>query len=249
MKIKFINLNIWQGRLLEEAIEFIKSQKPDIVSLQEVYNKNNHGTEKRHKTFEIFKKELNFLYTSFAPAFIHVNEGKTLQGNAIFSNFSIIPEEIIFYDIPFGDFYMRTWKDSRFVPRNLQHVVIKIDDKKINVFNTQGIWGTDGKDNRRRLAMSRTIIDKIKNKQNVVLSGDFNVSPNTKTVGNIEKYLNNVFKDELITSFNMRRKDNPGYASAIVDMVFMSKNIKVLDHFCPQVDVSDHLPLVCVFEI
>ena len=58
-----------------------------------------------------------------------------------------------------------------------------------------------------------------------------------------------MFKDELKTTFNMKRKTDPGYAAAVVDMIFISKNIEVISHDCPQVDISDHLPLVCKFNI
>ena len=47
----------------------------------------------------------------------------------------------------------------------------------------------------------------------------------------------------------MRRKINPGYATAVVDMVFASSRLKILDHQCPDVDISDHLPLVVKIEI
>jgi len=33
----------------------------------------------------------------------------------------------------------------------------------------------------------------------------------------------------------------------IVDMVFVSKEIKIIDSYQPQVDISDHLPLVINF--
>ena len=97
--------------------------------------------------------------------------------------------------------------------------------------------------------MSKIIRDQIKDKENVILAGDFNVRPDTKTIHNIEKVLKNVFKDELVTTFNMKRKTNPGYATAVVDMIFISHNTAVVSHSCPPVDISDHLPLVCEFNI
>ena len=97
--------------------------------------------------------------------------------------------------------------------------------------------------------MSQKIVNNLQGKEHVILAGDFNLQPNTQTISNIEKQLKNVFRGELKTTFNMKRKDNPGYASAVVDMIFVSKHIKILKHYCPNVDVSDHLPLVCVFEV
>ena len=115
-----------------------------------------------------------------------------------------------------------------------------------------GIWGLDGGDNSARFKMSDIIVEQIKDKEKVLLAGDFNLKPNTQTIKNIEKYLTNVFKDELKSSFNLSRKNLekfPGYATAVVDMLFVSSDIKLLTHSCPQVDVSDHLPLICEFEV
>jgi endonuclease/exonuclease/phosphatase family metal-dependent hydrolase len=68
----------------------------------------------------------------------------------------------------------------------------------------------------------------------------------TQSVAKLEEKLTNVFKDERITSFNPKQKDfaTTGYAYAVVDMVFVSPNIKVLSHTQPQADVSDHMPQI-----
>jgi endonuclease/exonuclease/phosphatase family metal-dependent hydrolase len=119
----------------------------------------------------------------------------------------------------------------------------------LNIFNIHGIWGLDSKDNERRLKMSKIIVDEIKNKENVILAGDFNVNPNTKTIENIELYLKNVFKDELKTTFNMKQKVGKGYVTSVVDMIFVSKYINAIRHYCPDLDISDHLPMVCILEL
>jgi endonuclease/exonuclease/phosphatase family metal-dependent hydrolase len=60
----------------------------------------------------------------------------------------------------------------------------------------------------------------------------------------VGQHLTSVFGDSLKTTFNISRKDNPGYATAAVDMMFVSSDIEVIEKACPAVDVSDHLPLV-----
>ena len=115
-------------------------------------------------------------------------EGKVDRGNAILSRFPITKTNDIFYDRPYGVYSENRPQDFPILPRTVQKAEIQIDNKIVNVFNTQGIWGLDGDDNERRLKMSRTILDRIKGKRNVILAGDFNVKPNTKTINNIEKY-------------------------------------------------------------
>lgn len=251
MRIKFITLNIWDGgNLLDNIIAFIRKEAPDIVSFQEVYNGKNPAFEKKFRTMEVFRKELGFPYSVFFPAFIDTREiGDIERGNAIFSKYPIVSQKTIFFDVPFGPFNGEGATNWQFEPMNTAHIVTTVGKTPLHVFNIHGIWGFDGGDNQRRLQMSKTIINQIKDKEHLVLAGDFNVRPNTKTIQNIEKYLKNVFKDELTTTFNMKRKSGGDYATAAVDMIFVSEDIEVLDRFCPQVDISDHLPLVCKFEI
>ena len=100
-----------------------------------------------------------------------------------------------------------------------------------------------------RRKMSDTIIKNIQGKDNVILAGDTNAKPTNKAMRAVEDHLTNVFGNDLTTTFNMRRKENPGYATAVVDLMYVSPNIRILDKVCPAVDISDHLPLIATFEI
>ena len=62
-------------------------------------------------------------------------------------------------------------------------------------------------------------------------------------------HLNSVFGDSLRTTFNMQRKTLAGYAEAAVDIMWVSPAVKVLAKDCPQVAVSDHLPLWAELEV
>lgn len=251
MKIKFTTLNIWNGgKLFDSVVSFIKKEDPDIIVMQEVCDSENLKFENRFRTMEVFKKELGFPYYVFAPAFLDTRHiGNIEEGNAVFSKLPISSQKITFLDMPYGKFDSEHNRHFGLIPSIVQYAVVALNNIKLNVFNVHGVWGLDGKDNKKRLKMSEIIVNEIKNKENVVLAGDFNVQPNTKTIQNIEKYLKNVFKDELKTTFNMKHKDKGEYATAVVDMIFVSKNIKVVDRYCPQFDVSDHFPLVCTLEI
>jgi endonuclease/exonuclease/phosphatase family metal-dependent hydrolase len=250
MRIKFLSLNIWMGNIMDNLIPFIRNENADICVLQEVYNGNNKSWDRKFRGFEVLKQELGYQYSSFAPHVIDKRSfGKVEQGNVIFSNMPITSTYTTFFNAPYGERSEETETDWSTWPCNLQQATIHIKGRDLHVFNTHGPWGLDGKDNEKRLIMSKVIAEQMKEKEFAILAGDFNVQPDTKTIENIERYLVNVFKNELKSTFNMKRKTNPGYATAVVDMVFVTKNISVLDKSCPNVDVSDHLPLVCTLEL
>lgn len=251
MLLKCISLNLWNGGILfERAVEFLQKERADIVFLQEVYNGKSNLLDRRYRSFSLLKNLLKYQYEHFSPAYYRtVGSKQVQQGNAIYTNFPIISTAEIFYDIPYRQWNIHTVRDAVLCPRNLQHVILKIGKIHLDVFNVHGIWGLHGRDTSKRLKMSKTIIKEIKDKKYLILAGDFNMLPQSRSVKMIRKYLHSVFDNELVTTFNMVRKSSRGnYGTSPVDMMFVSKMINVVAHCCPQVDISDHLPLVSVIK-
>lgn len=247
MQLKVISLNTWYGgKLFEQMATFLKKENADILLLQEVYNSHDTSLADNYRSFSLLPTEFDLKYSAFAPAFKqNFGNFRVDQGNAIVSRWPIANQNIVFYDTPYDPDYTESPLKFEYIARNLQIVDITIPDVGVvTVGNTQGIWGLDGGDSERRLHMSQVIVDTLKNKNRVILGGDFNLKPNTKTILKIEDHFTNVFKDELTTTFNMKRKDNPGYATAVVDMAFVSPHMSIGEHYCPEVDISDHLPLI-----
>ena len=238
MTIKVLCLNIWYGGKIRDALcDFVKTQDADILLLQEVYEDEN-----------LFPHYPNRHY---AGEVLHLMDGRRrVVGNAIYSKYPITASHIEFLFEPFGIGDESKRETFPFWPINLESALVDLGQTQLNVFNIHGVWGEDGNDNERRLKMSEKIIAAVKEKKHVVLAGDFNTDERTKTIGNIEQYLTNIFKGERETSFNMKRKNPPGtYGLAIVDFIFVSPDIKVLSHASPDVDISDHLPLLATLQI
>ncbi len=250
--LTFLSLNLLHGgELFEQIKSFIKEVNPDILCLQEAQVGIGSSLPRSYRTVEELQKILPGFQHYFSSAMLWQREKADVEfGNLIFSRFPIIQKNTVFFDVPYQTVIDDSQKtDFSREPRNMQIVEVMFADIPLTIANVHGIWGLDGIDNPRRLAMSKTIVANLKDKKHVILSGDFNLRPNTQTIVNIEKQLTNVFKDELVTTFNMKRKTNSGYATAVVDMVFVSKNIEVISKSCPEVDISDHLPLLCTFSV
>ena len=179
-----------------------------------------------------------------------VPEGKIECGNAILSKFPISDSSNIFFADPYRERNAHDPAEYPTTPRNLQHVVVNTARKRLNLFNFQGVWDLDGDNySAQRQHMTKVIIEQVAGKSYVILAGDTNAKPTNKSITAIEEYLTNVFGYELTTSFNMRRKDNPGYATACVDMIFVSSDISVIEKSCPNIDISDHLPLITIVQL
>ena len=253
MKLKVLCLNLWLGgRLMDGVIDFLRQQDADILLLQEVYVSDDPKTPENYRSLDTITSELPYEHADFAPALIdNMPEGKVLSGNAVLSRLPILSRDVTFFREPFSE--RPHPQDPQYMPsspRNLQHVQLKTSAGPLEIYNFQGVWDLDGDNySDRRREMSQKIIEAIKNKQNVILAGDTNAQPTNKAIQEVEKHLTSVFGTELKSTFNMKHKTNPGYATARVDMIFVSPNIKVLEKRCHDVDISDHLPLTATLEV
>lgn len=249
MKLKIISLNLWLGGiLLDSVIQFLREQDADIVLLQEVFNGTDPTLEQRFRSMQVLKEALGYPYEDFAAAYrdFDLTNGLMQRGDAVLSKFPIKERHATFLAGNYSETYRDVPEQYKDCPRELEHVVIETPDGDMNVFNLQGVWDLDGDSfSEQRKKMAEVILAAVKGKKHVVLGGDTNARPTNKAIQMIENELINVFKSELTSTFNMRHKDNPGYATSVVDMLFVSPNdIEVLSRECPDVDVSDHMPLV-----
>jgi endonuclease/exonuclease/phosphatase family metal-dependent hydrolase len=252
MKFSFISLNLWLGgELFDEALDFLRHKDADIVVLQEVYNGTDSTLAPQYRSMAVLQEQLGYPYQNFVADYRDFDrtEGKSQRGNAILSKFPIAERSAVFFAGSYSETYRDLPGNYAKSPRDLQHVTLTTPSGVLDVYNIQGIWDLNGDNySAARKHMSDVIIAEVRGKTNVVLAGDTNAKPTNKAIRDLEPYIQSVFKSELTSTFNMRRKENPGYATAVVDMIFTSSNITTLSHECPSVDISDHLPLTATFQ-
>ena len=252
MAIKVISLNLWWGgELFPAIIEFLKAQAADIVLLQEVHNGHDAAAEPKYRSLDFLQEQLGYPYQDFAQMYV-VNQppGPTPLGTAVLAKFPVAGRSVRFFVEGDREIYDDVPEQWPIFPRLLQHCRLDTPASELNVFNMHGVWDLDGDNfsaSRRR--MSRIIIEATSGLANVILAGDSNAKRTNPAMRAIEKHLRPVFGDELKTTFNMRRKANPGYRTAAVDLMYVSSDIKVASKSCPVVDISDHLPLVVTLEV
>jgi endonuclease/exonuclease/phosphatase family metal-dependent hydrolase len=251
MRIKFLSLNLWHGTLLDSCIDFLKEKNADIVILQEVHNGGDTNLPEHLRSLEAIKAKLHYPFQDYAAGLLFKHpEGMIPNGNAILSKFKIVDSDYIFFREPFNEYYEDVPENYPTYPRILQHAQLETPAGELNVFNFHGVWDLDGDNySERRKEMAEKLIKATMDKPNVLLGGDTNAKPTNQAIKDIEQHLTSVFGNDLKSTFNMRRKDNPGYATAAVDMLFVSPSIKIIDRQCPDVDISDHLPVVVTLEV
>jgi len=241
--MKLISLNLWHGRIFEPLIKFIKDEDADIYCFQEVMDsKIIKLGEYRGNILDEIKKALPNHNAFFAPAQDNFFDGPQEDfsyGLAMFVRKSVTVDEM-------GDHFIfgsRNSKDggSETMPRNLQYA--KIGEYIIAHFH--GLWNGAGKtDSDPRLEQSKkakTFIDKMEGKK--ILCGDFNLLPDTESLAILSEGYDDLIKKHNITSTRSSLYKKP---DKFADYTFVS-DIIVEKFEVPDVEISDHLPMILHF--
>lgn len=250
--MKCICLNLWWGgNLFPAIIDFLRAEDADVVCLQEVHDAHDPELKDRLRSMDMLREKLGYPYEDFAEShLLKLPEGLMPSGNAVLSKFEITMRSKTYLFDSMQDEYLDVPEQWPIFPRILQHVALVSPGGEINVFNMHGVWDLDGDSpSSQRKRMFERTLQTVDGKPNIILTGDTNATTNNPLFRDVEKQLISVFGHELTSTFNMRRKDKPGYATAAVDHMFVSPSYRIVSKDCPDVDISDHKPLVVSLEL
>ncbi len=245
-KVKLMQLNCWGGKLGTQLQRLIAEEKPDIVCLGEATDL----AERPGSVLDPYRKflpEADYPYDIFAPAFSYryMHELAGL-GNAVVSKFKIESEYIEFVKNHFMEDIDSVDSDD-YNNRNFVHATIKTDKGLINVLTHHGHHSPHGKDgsveNTEQILKLTDYIDKLDGP--IILTGDFNLHPNSKSLEPIHKTLRN-----LPTEFKLKTtRTELAKREEVIDYIFVNDDIKVLDFFTSNILVSDHKALILEFDL
>lgn len=255
--MKLITLNTWGGRAgCDNLLQFFQSNKDniDIFCLQEIWSApyddlegfSAGGKNIEHENILVYgmqdiSKILSDYKSIFNPHYLD-NYGLMIS---LKNNINLIKEgELFVYRykgyLPEGDIGRHA--------RNIQYVTFHLDSKEITVINFHGLWNGQGKgDSEERIDQSKKIIEFIKNlKGEIVLCGDFNLLPDTKSLKMFEDFgLRNLVLEYGVNSTRTSFYTKP---EKFADYIFVSKGITVNDFRVLPDEVSDHSPILIDFE-
>ena len=253
--MKLVSLNIAAGKWYDPLMKFIDihSEDTDIFCLQEVFD-----TPDGRKTLEtghrgnIYRELVEALpeYTAFhSPS----EKNRDFQGQ---TDYEIYWGPAIFFKdgtkvFERGDIFVHQTFNTHTIDfantqTNLQYLVIEKDKQLYTIANFHGLWNGKGKsDTNERLSQSKRIksfMDKVQGKK--ILTGDFNLMPDTVSLAFAGDGLVNLIKNHGITD---TRGVNYSKKLRFADYTFVSSDVKVESFEVSNVAVSDHLPMILKF--
>lgn len=269
--MKLITLNVWGGRLFVPLTKLITSRQKDIdiFCFQEVYDTSSDviytRTKRTHPVYQ--KNKLTNAHGARADMYRQISQ--RLPHHKSFYNSSQENTDFhgpVDYDLRFGlatfvrknvevlengDIFVHKNSNQRegdhsTMGRNVQWVKIKKEGKTFNICNFHGIWSHEGKeDSAERLEQSKKIAEFLSTLSGeIILCGDFNLLPQTKSIKIIEEKL-----ISLVTHYDIKttRSKFYGKSEKFADYIFVSKGVWVKDFKVLKSEVSDHLPLYLEF--
>jgi len=269
--MKIVSLNTYGGRFFEPIMNFIKEQSKDtdIFCFQEILHTSQ--AQKEEKNFRLnFFEEINLSLSNFRGFFISGKDRYTPGGD---TNLEVACGLAIFIrnDLKIkdtGEFFTvdrekidTADKDKLYYHLfhlKAQYIEIEKDSENLVVCNAHGLsWPFDKMDTLERIIQSERIIDFLKNSngQKIVV-GDFNLFPNTKSIGMFEESgYRNLIKDfgikttrgTLVKQMHPEYGNRPDGFQEFADYTFVTSGIEVKSFEVPDLPLSDHLPMILEF--
>lgn len=243
--MKLLQINAWSGRLLKLLTELIQQEKPDFICMQEVVSLDAE-IHSLLGTLEEMQKDTNYKYQHYSKVFqFKLMNMQALWGNCILSNFPIMKKETVFTNLRFvKDF---NFEEYDYNIRNLQHVIVDLGNKKLNILNHHGHHIPDHKNGDAQTLKQMGIVGEYLDKLSgpVILTGDFNLAPHSQSLGLINDRLKN-----LSVEYKLQTTRTPlTHKKEVCDYIFVNDEIRVRRFSASDELVSDHKALILEFDI
>lgn len=252
MTIRLLHLNIEEGKRLETIVPYVREHDFDILQFQEVTSgeHNFKGTE----NFTEIKEVLG--YDGIQAVYWRLQEDPmTYMSNATFYKPSLTPlSSHIEFLKPYADLSREELHDYPGHPTCALDVVFNLEGQNIHFINTHLVWGPTPEDEPYKVEQGKKLYDYVKNlSESFVLSGDFNVTPDSQIVKWLDELgTNHAVKAGVTNTLNpnthrVRKLFPPGLA---VDFLYTHPSLKVSNfQLIDTPDLSDHLGLSIEIEI
>ncbi|MBX2866776.1 endonuclease/exonuclease/phosphatase family protein [Candidatus Kaiserbacteria bacterium] len=260
--MKLITLNTWGGRGGKEALlDFFRTHKDDVdfFCLQEVWSapyEHMEGTKAGGTPIENKRAMTEGLQEISGVLEDHVPHFRPLFGDdygilmCVSKKYEILEEGEEFVYMHKGYFSEKDFGDHA---RLVQYVTIQNGETPLTILNFHGLWtpkpeGRGKQDIPERLEQSERIVSLLERFDHpLVLAGDFNLLPDSESVGILERSgLRN-----LITEYKVSSTRTKFYTTAdtlFADYIFTRGDVTVRDFKVLPDEVSDHAPLFLDFD-
>lgn len=233
MQLRLLSWNIWGGKHFEEIVSFLGEQRPDIIALQEVVEKDGSNT-----AAEIAGRlGYNFAY------FRAIDKIGTdlAQGNAILTSFPI--EKSASHILSDMSLYKGTAETE---PRIAVEAKVRIESELLSIFTIHLAYSHKFQNSMMRDLQVDNLI-KLIQPSRTILMGDFNSHPDSFYMERLNRVIKNADSQLTEPTWTIYPFDYEGFTETELrhrlDYIFTSKDVAVENFSVPFSKGSDHLPV------
>lgn len=268
--MKIVFLNIWGGKTYEPLMAFLRAaaDDTDFFCLQEIFDSPERGRTVSWGGRADIYKDLCAVLPDFTPYYaisVHDFDGDLKTDFPLSHGIAIFTRKDVAI-LSQGDFLIsgENWQGpgtSEIFPHKFQYVRFEKDDVPYTLANVHGVaFPGDKRDTPERLAQSQKIIDFLASERGKkILGGDFNLMPDTESIRMIERAgmpphppMDGGGMRNLVTEFSVtdtrgaiaHAQYPPSNLQYFADFAFVSPDIRVSSFAAPELEISDHLPLI-----
>lgn len=239
--MKILQLNVWSCNLTPAIVELINREQPDVICFQEVISAERTG--KILQSLEEMLEDISYKHVYYSPlAKFRFMHGTARRGNAILSKYPLEDTETFWTHGEFcEDFdYTVGWNAAR----GVACATVVAPGGKIRVMTTHGYHVRDHKNgNEETLKACRQIADYVAAIDlPLVLTGDFNLTPQSESMQVFDGQLRNLTREYGFTT----TRNHLTSKTEACDYI-LTRGIDVEDFSALDDVVSDHQALVVNF--
>lgn len=242
--MKILQLNVWSGRLFNTLGILLEQEKPDIICFQEGVSMPVVMPCGFFRSVEEVASRYG-MHIADAPLFgFQLATQQAQFGNYVLSKLPITDCNITFtygqYEANF-DFLTEDYKMV-----NVLHAGFDRADQPLHVLTIHGFHVPQHKNgNEETISQCQFLLGYIRKLTgDVILTGDFNLAPDSDSIKILDKELHNLTKEsELETTRTFLTPK-----TETCDYIFVNDQVKVKNFYASDIIASDHKALVMEFE-
>lgn len=240
-----MTLNVWQGRLERVLLKHLETLDIDFACIQEAVDYDGRPAGLA-STYKKIGNSIHLGHQFFSPLTSMKLGSKNITfGNVTYSNLPFSETSTIFTRGEYKDDFNIDVDDYNV--RAFQHASIDIKGRKLHILNHHGHHIDAHKlGDEETMRQVQQIIDYIQQLDGaVILCGDFNLSPDSETIQNLNGVLRNLSLDySLKTTRSLLTHKNE-----VCDYIFVNDHVDVKDFSMDETIVSDHNALILDFDL
>lgn len=252
MKLKVLHLNVEEAKRLETIVEYVRVEDFAILQLQEVTG-NRHNFQGMD-SFTVLKERFGYSGVQ-GVSWRLAGDPSTYFSNATFYKPTLTPVKTnVVYLKPYAETTEETLHSYADHPHCALDVSFSFAGQTIHFINTHLAWGPTPEDEPYKIDQGKILYEYVKSlNEPFVLSGDFNVTPDSQIVQWMNTLGRNHVVEHAITNTlnpNTHRIKHLFPEGLAVDFLFTDPSLQVTDFkLIDSPDLSDHFGLAVTLEV